>query len=83
MLCGALKDTDRLRSAVVILVVVCGAGVGGDRHNAWCHDQSPKWYPTVLTGAPGDRGRGVWVDSRRDGAPDAAPMRRERERNRK
>lgn len=29
MLCGALKDTNRLRRAIVILVVVCGAGVSG------------------------------------------------------
>ena len=29
MLCGALKETDRLRGAVVILVVVWGVGVSG------------------------------------------------------
>jgi hypothetical protein len=29
MLCGALEETDRLRRAIVILVVVCGAGVCG------------------------------------------------------
>ena len=27
MLCGALKETNRLRRAIVILVVVCGSGV--------------------------------------------------------
>ena len=29
MLCGALKETDRLRRAIVILVVVRGIGVQG------------------------------------------------------
>ena len=29
MLSGVLKETNRLRGAVVILVVVCGAGVSG------------------------------------------------------
>jgi hypothetical protein len=29
MLCGALKETNRLRRAIVILVVVCGSGVSG------------------------------------------------------
>ena len=29
MLCGTLKHTNRLRGAVVILVVVCGAGLSG------------------------------------------------------
>jgi hypothetical protein len=29
MLCGALKEANRLRGTVVILVVVCGAGVSG------------------------------------------------------
>ena len=31
MLCGALKETNRLRRAIVILVMVCGAGVSGGR----------------------------------------------------
>jgi hypothetical protein len=44
-------------------------------HGRWSHDQPLKWSPTVLTSGHGDRGRGVWVDSRRDGAPDAASMR--------
>jgi hypothetical protein len=29
MLCGALKEANRLRGTVVILVVLCSAGVSG------------------------------------------------------
>ena len=81
MLCGALKQADRLGGTVVILVVVWGIGVQVAGLSVVVRVTVVRCIR--LAGGHGDPGRAAWADSRRDGAPGAVLTQREKKQNKR